>query len=104
MTDAATPYPRPHVVIDPAVAYGAATIRGVPTGAVAGMVRAGETLATVADEYDLTLCEVILACWFEGTHGRYRKQWKAWADAVALGLGGWNPFDPDTVQGPPAKP
>lgn len=96
-------YPRPHVVTDPAVRFGRPHIKGVSTEAIAGMVMVGESLAEVAANYDITVHEVILACWFEGTHGRYRKQWKQWAEKVAPGLAGLEKFDPDGVEEPPAK-
>lgn len=74
----------PVVTVDPAVRFGFPAIRGISTDAIAGVVWAGESLATVADEYDVTREEVLVACWFEGTHGerKWRKRWGAWAEQV----------------------
>ena len=99
-----TGHPRPHIVIDPAMCFGAPQIRGVSTEAIASMVRAGEDFSTVADEYDLTLHEVILACWWEAQPAPwYRREWRAWADSVAPALGGWEPLDVEAIAEPPAK-
>jgi len=94
---------RPVVTVDPAKKAGRPHIRGLTTEGIAGMVRAGEPLAIVADEYDLTRHEVVLACWYEGTHGAYRDVWRGWADAVAPGLGGHEPIDFDAVHEPPQR-
>jgi uncharacterized protein (DUF433 family) len=62
--------------------FGRPHIRGISTDAIAGMVVAGESFETVADEYGLSRREVILACWYEGDQGSYRKRWRQWADQV----------------------
>lgn len=94
---------RPVIVIDPAMSFGAPQIKGISTEAIAGMVWAGEDFATVADEYGLSRHEVILACWYEGSAGVYRRQWKSWTNAVFRALAGWRSFDPETVEEPPAR-
>lgn len=95
---------RPVITIDPAMAWGAPAIKGVSTEAIAGAVRAGEDFATVADEYDLTRHDVILACWYEGAAGAYRREWRSWTHAVGRALAGWVPLDVDTVEEPPSAP
>lgn len=94
---------RPVITIDPGVSFGAPHIRGVSTEAIAGMVYAGEDFDTVAADYGLSRHEVILACWYEGSAGSYRVEWRSWTLAVAPALGGWKPLDPAAVEEPPAK-
>lgn len=95
---------RPVITIDPALRFGCPHIKGISTDAIAGMVRAGESFATVADEYDLSVHEVILACWWEAQPApRYRREWRQWADSVAPALGGWEPLDVEAIAEPPAK-
>jgi uncharacterized protein (DUF433 family) len=96
---------RPVVTTDPAVRFGRPAIRGISTEIIAGMVYAGEDPETVAEDYGLTLHEVLLACWHEGTYGTRarRRLWKAWVDAVRPALGGWVPLDLETVEWPPTR-
>jgi uncharacterized protein (DUF433 family) len=93
---------RPVIQIDPAMRFGRPHIKGVSTNAIAERVIAGESVDEVGDDYGLSRHEVLLACWWEGTGGEYRKEWKAWAEEVWPALGGWNkPFDADTLPDPP---
>lgn len=97
---------QPHVRVQPGVRFGYPHIRGIPTDAIAGMVWAGEDLAVVGDEYGLTRGEVLVACWFEGTHGRprsgFRRAWRGWAFDVGKQM--WRPIvDYTAVPGPPTK-
>lgn len=97
------PTDRPIIAIDASVNFGRPQIRGISTEAIAGMVMAGEGVVTTADEYGLTRHEVVLACWWEGFQGRYRRQWKTWADRVHPPLGGWEPLDVDALPEPPDR-
>ena len=97
------PPARPIITIDPGVAHGRPAVGGVGTVHVAGMVYAGEDFATTAEEYGLTVHQVILACWWEGTEGRYRQVWRSWAEAVEMALGGREPLDVDRVHLPPRR-
>lgn len=97
---------QPHVRVEPGIRFGYPHIRGVPTDAIAGMVWAGEDLAAVADEFNLTRGEVLVACWFEGTHGRpnsgFRKAWRDWAFAAGKSM--WrSAVNFDGIAGPPTK-
>jgi uncharacterized protein (DUF433 family) len=56
---------RQPVVVDPAVALGEPTIRGIPTRVLYGPVSAGESAAKVAWWYEVTRAEVLAACRFE---------------------------------------
>jgi uncharacterized protein (DUF433 family) len=94
---------RPVVTVDPAVRFGRPAIKGISTDAIAGMVRAGEDFASVAEDYGLSVHEVIVACWYEGTYGRRRAAWRSWARSVAAALGGHEPLDLGTISEPPAK-
>jgi len=93
---------RPLVTVDPAVRFGQPAIKGISTDAIAGMVWAGESVETVADEYSLVRAEVLLACWYEAMWGakRWRRRWAKWADhAYSAPL--WRM--PDCVADPPNK-
>jgi uncharacterized protein (DUF433 family) len=92
---------RPVITIDPGMAWGDPAIKGVSTEAIAGRVRAGEDFDAVALDFRLSRHEVILACWYEGTAGVYRREWSAWTNAVGPALGGHRPLDVDAVGEPP---
>jgi len=97
-------YPRPHIVIDPAKCWGRPHIKGISTDAIAGMVRAGESIAVVAHEYDLTPHEVVLACWWEGRRGQqYYGVWRWWADDVGQALASARPLDLASIEDPPSR-
>lgn len=53
------------VVIDPRIAFGAPIVKGVPTWAIQGRVRAGESEKDIADDFGLSEKEVIDALVFE---------------------------------------
>lgn len=53
------------VVVDPAIALGEPTVRGVPTRVLYGPVSAGDSPADVARWYGLERAEVLAACQFE---------------------------------------
>lgn len=91
---------RPVVSADPAISWGRPAIRGISTEAIADHIDAGEDFAAVATDYGLTVHEVVLACWFEGLHGHYRRRWRAWAEAVHGALAG-EAFDPQDIEEPP---
>jgi len=54
------------VLIDPQVAFGAPTIRGVPTWTIKGRWQSGESLEDIASDFDLKENEINLALSFEG--------------------------------------
>jgi uncharacterized protein (DUF433 family) len=58
--------PRSPVLIDPRVAFGAPTVRGIPTWVVSGRWAAGEALDDIADDFSLTKPEIVHALKFEG--------------------------------------
>jgi uncharacterized protein (DUF433 family) len=58
--------PTSPVVIDPTIAFGAPVIRGIPTWALRGRWKAGETLGDIAEDFQLDRKEVITALEFEG--------------------------------------
>lgn len=94
---------RPVVTVDPAVHFGQPAVGGTPTAVVAGMVRAGEDVASVAVDLGLSLHQVLVACWYEGTWGRYTASWWAWVAEVSPALGGHEPLDVHSIAEPPSK-
>lgn len=74
---------RPHVTVDPRVYSGQPTIRGlrIPTRMIAEIVyERDERPEWILENYDITRDDVLVACWFEATHGRSRKLRKVWRD------------------------
>jgi uncharacterized protein (DUF433 family) len=53
------------LVIDPLVRFGQPTVHGIPTLALAGQVRAGDSMEAVADDFNLSLNDVIVAMGYE---------------------------------------
>ncbi|HEY6117700.1 MAG TPA: hypothetical protein VI172_17230 [Candidatus Dormibacteraeota bacterium] len=99
---------RPVVVTDAAVAYGRPHLKGVGTEAIAERYWAdgGDERGVMAD-YGLTKHDLAVALWHEGTHGQARRRyagWRQWADEIAgPRLGGWQPFDVDSLPLPPGR-
>jgi uncharacterized protein (DUF433 family) len=54
------------VVIDPRVSFGAPTVRGIPTWAISGRWKAGETFEEIADDFRLDTQAIQDALAFEG--------------------------------------
>lgn len=54
------------VVIDPRMAFGAPTVRGIPTWALKGRWNAGEALDEIEEDFNLGLYEIEQALLFEG--------------------------------------
>lgn len=85
---------RPVVSVDPAMRFGAPHIKGISTDAIVGLYigEQGNADAVQAD-YGLTRHELLLALWFEGTHGAkaMRRLLGEWASKVAYPvLAGWD--------------
>lgn len=53
------------ILIDPQIAFGAPQIKGIPTWAITGRKKAGESLADIADDFHLKVPEVEKAIQFE---------------------------------------
>jgi uncharacterized protein (DUF433 family) len=53
------------IVIDPEIRFGVATIRGIPTEAIAEQVEAGDPLEMVASDFDLDLSELVAVLNYE---------------------------------------
>lgn len=53
------------LVIDPTVRFGQPAIKGIPTEALAGQVRAGDSIEAVAEDFDLSLDDVMAALRYE---------------------------------------
>jgi uncharacterized protein (DUF433 family) len=90
---------RPVITVDPAVSFGGPAIKGVSTGVLADAY-IGNGADEVCDDYDLTRHELLVALWFEATHGD-RPGWRPWADKVAYPvLAGWRGTSVDELQPP----
>lgn len=63
------------VVIDPRLAFGAPTVKGVPTWSLKGRWLAGDTIPEIADDYNLTDSVVQSALEFEGIDVRQPNTW-----------------------------
>lgn len=84
-----TPPPagRPMVSVDPRMRFGEPHIGGVSVEAIAGAVWAGEPVHRVAEDFNRTPAEVLIACWFKARHGgiTWKRRWGGWlADAEPL--------------------
>jgi uncharacterized protein (DUF433 family) len=53
------------VVIDPEIRFGSPAVTGIPTDTLDEMVRAGDSIESVADDYDLELDNVVAALDYE---------------------------------------
>lgn len=93
---------RPVIRVDPGMRWGYPHLGGVGTDAIAGMVMAGENLTAVADDYNTSVHGVLLACWFEGTHGHYQAEWGDWATGVYERLAARS-VDVAGIEGPPDR-
>lgn len=86
-------HPRPVITVDPAVRFGYPHIKGIPTDAIVDAYLAEEDFAEVADDYGLTVHEMLLVLWFEGMHGRKKRRriLRKWAlDAAYPVLSGFD--------------
>ncbi len=73
---------RPAVQFEPGMRFGGPHMRGIGTDPIAGLFLAEKDAAAVADDYGLTLHELWVVLWFEGTHGEYRAELGEWARSV----------------------
>ena len=93
----------PHVEIDPSMRFGRPHIRGIPVDSIGGMLAAGESVATVADEYGMTRGEVLVACWYLGLYGtrRWKRLLRDWANPAGEQMWHCNTVNYDDVPDPP---
>lgn len=54
------------IIIDPQIAFGAPTIRGVPTWALRGRFESGEPIEDTADDFGIKPADIVTALAFEG--------------------------------------
>lgn len=108
---------RPFVSVDPAMRFGQPTVNGtrLPVQTLVDYVWAGEDPDVVAEEYDVTRADILVACWFAGTYGLpgrrqqlfptplWRRRWGEWADGVAKALWQTSTVDYDAIAGPSAR-
>jgi uncharacterized protein (DUF433 family) len=74
------------VQVDPLHRWGEPQVKGINVDSIAGAVWAGESVATVADEYDLTEADVLVACWYMGRHGPkpWRRKFAEWSKGYEI--------------------
>lgn len=53
------------IIIDPQIAFGAPSVKGVPTWAISGRQRAGESIEDIAGDFDIPVSDVRKALQFE---------------------------------------
>ena len=103
---------RPTIVIDPAIQFGQPCVANTraPAEAVAGCVWAGDTVDAVAEDYDITRADVLIACWWHATnHHPSRRDkakaaaWRKWAEDNHRTLASWSGADPSTCPDPPTE-
>jgi uncharacterized protein (DUF433 family) len=93
---------RPCIVLDPARCSGRPTV-GVdrlPVETVVGYILAGDSVAAVADMYEISRADVLCACWYAGLYGTrmQRRILGEWAKNAHAAM--WH-VDYDTVPDPP---
>jgi uncharacterized protein (DUF433 family) len=96
---------RPHVRVDPAQRFGQPAVKGISCEAIGGMLLAGEDVATVADDYDLTRADVLVAAWYQGMYGtrQYRRAWKGWAEQAGQAMWDTRTVDYGQIPDPPER-
>lgn len=95
---------RPVITVDPRQRFGQPCVGLTPTHIAASSVRGGMTFTEVAEDLDLTVHQVVLACWFEAQPGQqYHEVWRDWAVAVTPALSRPGPLDVDAVPEPPQR-
>jgi hypothetical protein len=97
---------RPHVRVDPAQRFGYPNVGGVSVDAIGYMVL-NEGVEVAADEYGIRREDVLVACWFLGLYGpprRFRRLWRAWAEAAGVELWHGDPGRYTEIPDPPDEP
>ena len=89
------------VRLDPSVDFGRPLVGRSPVGVVAGAVWAGDPVDDVADEYGLSVPQVLVACWYMARYGSrvWHRRWGAWLRVNEAHL--WSCHH-DQVADPPA--
>lgn len=104
---------RPVLTIDPRRQFGRVCVGGsrIPAETLGEMVAAGDSVDELAEAYEVTRDEVLLAClWYQWDcetmrakrQQRTAKAWREWALVASRVLGGWEPgplTDPPDLKG-----
>lgn len=94
---------RRYIWIDPGRRSGEPCIGGtrVPPEIIGGYVWAGDDVAKIADDYSISMPQVLVACWYLGTYGSrvWKKRWGVWAKKAGGVL--WSRKDQDQCPLPP---
>lgn len=97
----------PRGLVDPSMRFGRPHVKGIPVDAIVGMLSAGESVATVADNYDLTRADVLVACWYVGAFGlpesprRWRTALREWATGAGQAMWNTKTCDYEAIPDPP---
>lgn len=79
-----------YVWIDPGRKGGQPCVGGrrLPVKLLAGSVWAGYPVEEAAQQYDVTVPQVLVACWYVAVYGSraWRKRWGSWAKEAHLAL------------------
>ena len=94
--------PRPVVEVQPGLRFGRPAIEGVSCNALSERVAAGEDPRDVADDYDFTRAQILVACWYVAEHQTepWSAGWKTWAQQAYRHLVSG---DHDKIPDPPSK-
>lgn len=100
------PLDRPYIVLDPAQNFGQPAIGStrVKVADILGWLDAGESVATIEEEYGASREDVLVACWFEaryGTGAHPRDEWLDWLEEWEPTL--WSAKGYDMIPLPPFK-
>lgn len=104
----------PHVQVDPAVQFGRPCIAGtrICVDVVAEQVYAGDPVDAVADDFDVSRADVLVACWYVARHGtgdglglrtKLRRAWQDWLAGNRWTLAGFYGFGPEDADDPPTE-
>jgi len=98
---------RPMVMVDPAMRFGDPHVKGVSVDAIVGTLAAGESVAYVMDDFDLTRADVLVAAWYTGLYGlperprAWRQALRSWAREVGQTMWSAKECDYDAIPDPP---
>lgn len=94
---------RRYLTIDPRRGFGAVCIQHTRLRAetIGELVYAGDSVESVADDYDIGRVDVLMACWYCAMHEPDFKRWRRWGEVAFHALAGRGPLDelPDPPSG-----
>lgn len=94
-----TPADSPRVLVDPAMRFGRPHVKGIPVDAIVEQLSVGGSVDAVAQEFDLTRADVLVAAWYIGLFGLpespriWRRALREWARDAGQAM--WNTSECD---------